>query len=104
MYRLSDTTLNPEAALQGGEGLIMEDVEIRDARYGQGVLHSSHGPHRLLRCLHKITTSIYKPPDYSGGSQGAKRAEEPQIPQRKGLLAHCTPKEGDNARVICNLQ
>ena len=75
----------------------MENVEGREAHYGQGVLRSRHIPQIILQHLHQRTAIIYIPPDYPGGSQGVRRAYEPKIPQREDLLAHCGPEEGPNA-------
>ena len=78
--------------------MIMEDVEIQDNHYGQGGLYYRIGHQILLQFLYQRTTNIYRPSDYPGGTQGFRIAAEPQIPHIEGLLAHCGPREGTNAR------
>ena len=58
----------------------MEDVERQNAHYGQGRLHFSHNPQKILKCLHQRTMIIYIPLDDPGVTQGAQRAKKPQIP------------------------
>ena len=63
-----------------------------------------HGPKRLIQRLHQRNMIIYRTPDDTVRPQVVRRAEEPQIPQREGLLDHCGTEEGKNARGRCNLQ
>ena len=82
----------------------MEYAERQEAHYGQGGIHSSHGPQRFIQRLHQRTTITNRPLYDPGITQGLQRAEEPKILQREVLLAHCIPKDRPNARVRYNLQ
>ena len=82
----------------------MEDVERREAHYGQGVLHSRHGLQILLQYMHQVTKGINLLLGDPGGTQEGRGKGKPQVFQGEDHLAHCVPKKGTNAGRRCNLQ